>query len=168
MLLFLKNLLFTVAVPGTVAVFLPYSIATRSGAGCCLERARLLLSAPLFLVGAAVYFWCLWDFAVAGRGTPAPIDPPKQLVVRGLYRYVRNPMYLGVLLVVVGWAELFRSAHVLEYGLGVILVAHCFVVLVEEPLLRRRFGASYEAYCRAVRRWLPGGAYRGGARRSPV
>src|SRR5260370_317651 len=82
---------------------------------CCPERARLLLAAPLFLVGASVYFWCLWDFAVAGRGTPAPIDPPKQLVVRGLYRSVRNPMYLGVLLVVAGWVELFRAARVLEY-----------------------------------------------------
>jgi protein-S-isoprenylcysteine O-methyltransferase Ste14 len=160
-LLVLKNLLFTVVVPGTVGVFLPYWIATRSGAGCCLERTRLLLSAPLFLVGAGVYFWCLWDFAVAGRGTPAPIDPPTQLVVRGLYRYVRNPMYLGVLLVVLGWAELFRSAHVLEYGLGIVLVAHCFVVLVEEPLLRRRFGAADASYGRAVRRWLPGRAYRG-------
>lgn len=160
-LLLLKNLLFTVVVPGTVAVWLPYSIATRGGASCCPERSRLLLAAPLFLIGASVYFWCLWDFAVVGRGTPAPIDPPKQLVVRGLYRHVRNPMYLGVLLVVAGWAELFRSARLLEYGLAVALLFHCFVVLMEEPLLRRRFGPSYESYCRAVWRWLPGRAYRG-------
>lgn len=162
MFLLLKNLLFTVAVPGTVAVWLPYSIATRGGASCCLEGTRWLLAAPLFLVGGSIYCWCLWDFAVAGRGTPAPIDPPKQLVVRGLYRYVRNPMYLGVLLVVAGWAELFRSARLLEYGLAVAFLFHCFVVLIEEPLLRLRFGASYASYCGAVRRWLPGRAYRGG------
>jgi protein-S-isoprenylcysteine O-methyltransferase Ste14 len=121
---------------------------------------RLLWSAPLFLLGAGVYFWCLWNFAVTGRGTPAPIDPPKRLAVRGLYRHVRNPMYLGVLLVVAAWAAVSGAGRVVEYGLGVTVVFHLFVVLLEEPLLRHRFGASYEAYCRAVSRWLPGRAYR--------
>lgn len=160
MLLFLKNFVFTVFVPGTVAVFIPYRIVARAGSGWVFEPSRLLWSAPLFLLGAAIYLWCLWDFAVTGRGTPAPIDPPKQLVVRGLYRYVRNPMYLGVLLIVAGWAVLARSGRVVEYGLMVAVVVHVFVVAVEEPLLRRRFGASYEAYRRAVGRWLPGRAYR--------
>lgn len=160
MLLFLKNFLFTVFVPGTVAVFVPYRILTRASPGLAFELSRLVWSAPLFLVGAGIYFWCLWDFAVTGRGTPAPIDPPKRLVVRGLYRHVRNPMYLGVLLVVAAWAVLSRSGRVVEYGLGVAIAFHLFVVLVEEPLLRHRFGASYEAYCRAVGRWLPGRAYR--------
>ncbi len=114
MLLLLKNLLFTVFVQGTVAVLIPYRIVSRAGPGVVVEPARLLLAAPLFVVGAAIYRWCLWDFAVTGRGTPALIDPPKQLVVRGLYRYVRNPMYLGVLLVVAGWAVLSRSARVGE------------------------------------------------------
>lgn len=160
MLLLLKNLLFTVFVPGTVAVFIPYCIA-RSSEGFDLDTPRLLWSAPLFLFGAGIYVWCLWDFAVAGRGTPAPIDPPKRLVVRGLYRRVRNPMYLGVLLVIGGWIVLSRRVAVLEYGLVVTLCFHLFVVLMEEPLLRRRFGPSYAAYCRAVRRWLPGRPYGG-------
>lgn len=160
MLLFLKNLLFTVFVPGTVAVFIPYRILSRTGPGWVFERSQLFWSAPLFLLGAGIYFWCLWDFAVTGRGTPAPIDPPKRLVVRGLYRRVRNPMYLGVLLVVAGWAVVSRSGRVVGYGLGVAVVFHLVVVLMEEPLLRRRFGASYEAYCRAVNRWLPGRPYR--------
>lgn len=159
MLLFLKNLLFTVFVPGTVAVFIPYRIVARGSQGVVFETPRLLWSAPLFLVGASIYFWCLWDFAVAGRGTPAPIDPPKHLVVRGLYRRVRNPMYLGVLLVIAGWTLFSRSRAVLEYGIGVAVLFHLFVVLVEEPLLRRRFGASYASYCRAVRRWVPGRPY---------
>jgi protein-S-isoprenylcysteine O-methyltransferase Ste14 len=153
-LLFLKNLLFTVLVPGTVAVFIPYRLITR-GLVPVAQWPRLILAAPVFLLGAAIYFWCLWDFATAGRGTPAPIDPPTALVVRGLYRYVRNPMYLGVLSIIAGWVLLFGSLPVLEYGIGVALLFHLFVVLVEEPLLRRRFGASYDAYCRAVRRWIP-------------
>jgi protein-S-isoprenylcysteine O-methyltransferase Ste14 len=156
MLLFAKNFLFTVFGPGTVAVFVPYRIAARAHPGWGFERSRLLC----FLLGAGIYFWCLWDFAISGRGTPAPIDPPKHLVVRGLYRYVRNPMYLGVWLVVAAWAVFTGSGRVVQYGLGVAVVAHLFVVLVEEPLLRHRFGTSYEAYCRAVSRWLPGTAYR--------
>jgi protein-S-isoprenylcysteine O-methyltransferase Ste14 len=159
MLLFLKNLLFTVLVPGTVAVFIPYRIVVQGTQGPVFEISRVFWSSPLFVIGASIYFWCLWDFAVVGRGTPAPIDPPKQLVVRGLYRHVRNPMYLGVLLVIAGWAVWSRSSAVLEYGLGVAALFHLFVVLVEEPLLRRQFGASYESYCRAVGRWVPGRAY---------
>ncbi len=156
MLLFLKNLLFTVLVPGTVAVFLPYWIVARNREALHVEPVRALLAAPFVALGAATYFWCLWEFAVTGRGTPAPIDPPKRLVVRGLYRYVRNPMYVGVLLVIAGWAVLFGFGAVLRYGAAVAVAFHLFVVLVEEPLLRRRFGEAYDAYCRAVRRWVPG------------
>src|SRR3989337_2040373 len=93
--LFLKNLVFTVLVPGTVAVLLPYWMIARSGQTLTVDPARLLLAGPPMLRGATIYFGCLWDFAVTGRGTPAPIDPPKYLVVRGLYRYVRNPMYVS-------------------------------------------------------------------------
>jgi protein-S-isoprenylcysteine O-methyltransferase Ste14/HD superfamily phosphohydrolase YqeK len=155
--LFVKNLLFTIFVPGTVAFYLPYAIGTRDRALSTFETGRLLLAAPLLVTGAAIYLWCVWDFATAGRGTPAPIDPPKQLVVRGLYRTVRNPMYLGVLLVLAGWLALFRVWTLLAYASGVWLVVHGFVVFVEEPGLRRRFGAAYDVYCRRVRRWWPGG-----------
>jgi len=155
MLLLLKNVLFTVFVPGTVACFVPYRIVTRTAGIFPLDAARLILAAPVAVLGLSIYFWCLWDFAMAGRGTPAPIDPPKQLVVRGLYRRVRNPMYLGVVLVVAAWALLFRSGAVLAYGVAVGLLFHLFVVLVEEPLLRRRFGAAYQSYCRTVPRWVP-------------
>jgi protein-S-isoprenylcysteine O-methyltransferase Ste14 len=156
MLLFLKNLLFTVLVPGTVAVYVPLSLAR--GAGQAFAPAApvaLLLALPLLATGAAIYFWCLWDFAVTGRGTPAPIDAPKQLVRRGLYRYVRNPMYVGVLAVVAGWAVFFGSWRVAGYGAAVALGFHLFVVLVEEPMLRAQFGDGYTAYCREVGRWLP-------------
>ena len=152
MILFLKNLLFTVLIPGTVGVYLPLRLA---GLGQRPPAWAWFLAAPLLLAGAFVYFWCLWNFAVTGRGTPAPIDPPKKLIVRGPHRYVRNPMYLGVLSVVFGWAVLFRSTEILVYGIGVALLFHLVVIVIEEPSLRRLFGAEYEEYCRSVRRWVP-------------
>ena len=154
-MLFLKNLVFTVLVPGTVAVVIPWRLASASLASRPLTVTDWLPAAPAFLAGASIYFWCLWDFATAGRGTPAPIDPPKTLVVRGLYRYVRNPMYVGVLLVIVGWTILTRSPNVAIYAALVAMAFHLFVVFVEEPMLRAQFGESYGAYCRSVSRWWP-------------
>jgi len=155
-LLFVKNALFTILVPGTVAFYLPYAIGTRGLALSTVGPARLMAAAPLLLIGSAVYLWCLWDFATTGRGTPAPIDPPKELVVRGLYRTVRNPMYVGVLFIIAGWLALFQSWALLAYATVVGLLFHGFVVLVEEPMLQRRYGAAYDTYRRKVRRWWPG------------
>ena len=93
--LFLKNVLFTVLVPGTVAVYLPLRMAKSSTP----TLWSMLSGLPALATGVAMYAWCLWDFATFGRGTPAPMDAPKRLVVRGLYRYTRNPMYVGVLAV---------------------------------------------------------------------
>ncbi|HEV8483964.1 MAG TPA: isoprenylcysteine carboxylmethyltransferase family protein [Blastocatellia bacterium] len=159
MLLFLKNALFTVIVPGTVAVLVPFRILSRRSYSFELRGPLQYLALLLLLLGTAVYLRCVWDFAVTGRGTPAPIDAPKVLVVRGLYRYVRNPMYVGVLLVVLGWSALFGSSALLIYAGSVGLFFHLFVVVVEEPILRRKFGESYEQYCSSVRRWLPGRSY---------
>ena len=156
MVLFLKNILFTALVPGTVAAFLPYRIALVDGQLPPRPPLDLLLATPFVAAGLAIYLWCLWNFAVTGRGTPAPIDPPKQLVVRGLYRHVRNPMYVGVLLVITGWVLAYRSLALLGYAVAVTVAFHLFVVRLEEPLLRRRFGSAYKAYCQSVRRWLPG------------
>ena len=101
------------------------------------------------------YFWCAWDFAFAGEGTPAPIDPPKMLVWQGLYRIVRNPIYVGVLLVLLGEAILFESQMLLAYVPVVWLWLHLFTVYYEEPTLRKKFGDVYEQYCAAVPRWIP-------------
>jgi len=127
-----------------------------------LVAVLLLLKNLLFtiLVSGTVAAWCLWDFAITGRGTPAPIKPPKTLVVRGLYRYTCNPMYVGVLTVIGGWALLFGSTDLAIYGLGVATVFHFFVVLYEEPHLRSVFGGSYEQYLSKVGRWLPLGRKR--------
>jgi len=109
----------------------------------------------MFVIGAAVYFRCAWEFAARGLGTPAPIAPTKFLVTTALHRYVRNPMYLGVALAILGEAALFRSIHVAEYAGIMLLIAHTFVVLYEEPTLQRQFGESYEEYRRNVPRWIP-------------
>jgi len=105
--------------------------------------------------GASIYFRCAWEFSVRGLGTPAPIAPTKFLVVGGLHRYVRNPMYLGVALVIVGEAALFRAPHLAEYAALMLLIAHLFVIFYEEPTLHRQFGDSYDEYRRAVPRWIP-------------
>jgi protein-S-isoprenylcysteine O-methyltransferase Ste14 len=112
--------------------------------------AIVVLAAPFVLR-------CIWDFAWAGEGTPAPFDPPRRLVVRGLYRWVRNPMYLTFGAVFVGEALLFPAVTRDMLVLVPVLwsVATMFVMLYEEPTLRRLFGKDYEAYARNVHRWLP-------------
>jgi protein-S-isoprenylcysteine O-methyltransferase Ste14 len=152
MALALKNLLFTVFVPGTVAGFLPW-LFTRGEPPA--SAAAMALALLLFAAGGAIYFWCLWDFASFGRGTPAPIDAPKKLVVRGLYRYTRNPMYVGVLTVILGWAVLFGAPGLLLYAAVVATCFQLFVVYYEEPQLTRVFGESYREYRARVGRWLP-------------
>jgi len=151
MILFIKNLAFTLIVPGTVAVAIPLT-AFRHGP---VEWTWYMLSAlPLMLAGACIYLWCLWHFARTGRGTPAPIDPPKFLVERGLYRFTRNPMYVGVLCVIGSWALLFQSVAIAIYLLAVAAAFQTVVLGYEEPYLRDTFGADYEAYCSRVPRWF--------------
>jgi protein-S-isoprenylcysteine O-methyltransferase Ste14 len=149
----LKTLIFTVVVPGTVAVLVPQWLL--GGAGRFAGGAGRAVAAFLLCVGLAIYLRCAWDFAIAGRGTPAPVDPPRELVVRGLYCYSRNPMYLGVLSLVLGQAALFGSVRLLGYAAALLVTFHLFVVLYEEPGLRYRFGDGYLRYCAGVRRWLP-------------
>ena len=105
--------------------------------------------------GAAVALWCVCAFVCIGKGTPAPFDPPRRLVVRGPYRCVRNPMYLGAALLLGGVALFYRSPVVAIYGLALLAMAHLIVVFYEEPTLRRSFGPDYEKYCRCVPRWWP-------------
>jgi protein-S-isoprenylcysteine O-methyltransferase Ste14 len=152
MALLLKNLFFTFLVPGTVAGLLPWSIVDGAApaTGWTLPIAVLL-----FARGAAIYSWCVWDFASFGRGTPAPIDAPKRLVVRGLYRYTRNPMYLGVLTFLLGWTLLYQLPGLVLYAALVGTLVHTFVLLYEEPHLEREFADEYRAYKTRVGRWLP-------------
>jgi protein-S-isoprenylcysteine O-methyltransferase Ste14 len=152
----LKTLIFSVLVPGTVAACVPYRIlsAQPESAPLALGAARFV-GIPLMVLGALGYLWCAWDFATKGLGTPAPIDPPRTLVAQGLYRHVRNPMYVSVLLVLLGESLFFESRRLLLYAGVVWLIVHSFVLAYEEPTLRRKFGAAYEEYRRRVPRWLP-------------
>ena len=152
MVLLLKNLLFTVLVPGTVAGYVPWLIARE---GSLTWGAGAALALLLFAAGGAIYFWCLWDFASFGRGTPAPIDAPKKLVIRGLYRYTRNPMYVGVLTVLLGWVLLSGTLTLLIYSACVGTCFQLFIVFYEEPQLSKAFGESYHEYRARVGRWLP-------------
>jgi protein-S-isoprenylcysteine O-methyltransferase Ste14 len=147
-------LLFTILVPGTVAVLVPYLLLSSASPPASLGPLRFVGLLPL-LLGVATYCWSAASFALVGKGTPAPIDPPKELVVRGPYRYVRNPMYLGVVLVLVGEALIWASPTLLIYAALILLACHLFVVYYEEPTLQRQFGDAYAHYCRSVPRWLP-------------
>ena len=110
----------------------------------------------LIAAGIALYLACaFWGFAIHGKGTPLPLDPPKKLVVVGPYGVVRNPMYWSVASVMLGEAVVFHSVALLQlvaaFAVGVIL----FVLSIEEPALKQKFGSEYEEYCRRVPRWLP-------------
>jgi protein-S-isoprenylcysteine O-methyltransferase Ste14 len=162
-LLFLETIVFTVVVPGAVTFWIPRDLLGIWGptSPTSWSVRHVLALVPLTL-GLAVYLRCLWEFAARGRGIPAPIDHPKQLVVTGLYRYVRNPMYVGVLLSLLGEALFFASRRFLVYAIIWLAVVHLNVILYEEPNLRRKFGSSYERYVTGVRRWIPGRKYLGG------
>jgi len=119
-------------------------------------RWRWIAALPSVL-GFAVALRCMWDFGWSGHGTPAPIAPPKKLVITGPYRYVRNPMYLGFFTGWIGLWVVFGRTNWLAMAIAVAVVlgTALFVRLYEEPTLRRTFGAKYEEYCRNVHRWVP-------------
>jgi protein-S-isoprenylcysteine O-methyltransferase Ste14 len=149
----LKTAVFTVVVPGLVAVYAPYRIL--KGFPPLQNGLLTWLGGVIIVFGALVYLRCAWDFAVAGRGTPAIFDPPRNLVVRGMHRYVRNPMYVGVLSLIAGEAMLFHAKSLAIYAGLVWIFFHLFVLLYEEPTLERKFGDSYLKYKGSVGRWLP-------------
>lgn len=153
-LLAVRALFFLVLCPGTVAVFLPYLILESAGrVDPAAPGPQAIAAAFLIAAGAAVLLSCVWHFAVAGRGTLAPVDPPRHLVVSGLYRFTRNPMYNGVLAVLLGEAWLFSSPRLLSYAAAVFVAFHAFIVLHEERALAAEFGRSYAEYREAVPRW---------------
>jgi protein-S-isoprenylcysteine O-methyltransferase Ste14 len=111
-------------------------------------------------IGTVIALWCIFAFVFVGKGTPAPIDPPRRLVVRGPYRFVRNPMYIAAGLALVGLAIFYESILVALYAGLFLLAAHIFVVGYEEPTLRQTFGQEYDGYFVRVRRWWPAGDHR--------
>ncbi len=150
----LKTIFFMLLVPGLLLGVLPAWFMATDTALFSFGVFRWL-AVPFWLVGTGVMLWCAWDFTVKGRGTPAPIDPPKELVVSGLYRYVRNPMYDGALLVLLGHVLWFPSMSLIVSPVILFAAFHLFVVFYEERHLHKTFGAAYDEYCRNVPRWLP-------------
>ena len=149
----LKSILFFILAPGVVAGYLPLTLFRT---GVQIQTGFLFyLALPFWIVGVVILVWCFWDFVQKGKGTPAPIEPPKQLVVSGLYNYVRNPMYVGVLLVIIGHFLWFGFWNLLIYAVVVFTAFSIFVIFYEEPNLKQRFGEAYEAYLKRVPRWVP-------------
>lgn len=141
---------------GVVLVFLPARVLSRSGViQPPAMGARQVVGIVVVTAGAALALWSVVTFAFVGRGTPAPFDPPRRLVVQGPYRVVRNPMYIGAALALGGAALFYQSFPLLGYTVLFSLITHLFVLWYEEPTLRRTFGNEYDGYCERVRRWWP-------------
>ena len=156
MFVFARAVIYATLFIGLLLVFVP---------GRILEASGIVRPAPLgpaayagiFVgaVGGALALWCIVTFASVGRGTPAPFDPPRKLVVQGPYGYVRNPMYIGAAFALCGAAIYYRSIPLLGYVGAFLVASHIFVVWHEEPTLGRLFGDEYRTYRARVRRWLP-------------
>ncbi len=156
MFVFARAVTYAALFIGFVLIYLPGRLLSRAGivrpaAIAVPQVAGMVIGAA----GAAVALWCIFTFATIGKGTPAPFDPPRRLVIRGPYRFVRNPMYIGAGLALASAALFYESLPLLGYAAVFFLATHVFVLLYEEPTLRRTFGQEYEAYCRKVRRWWP-------------
>jgi protein-S-isoprenylcysteine O-methyltransferase Ste14 len=149
--LWVKSFVFTAIVPGTVSTALPLWIIEGVGEG---NLGSSVLGLLCFVSGLGIYSGCVWDFICFGKGTPAPIHAPQHLVIRGLYHYSRNPMYVAVLLVILGWALVYMSGVLLLYCGAVWICFQMLVIFYEEPILQRLFGEGYRDYKKSVHRWL--------------
>jgi protein-S-isoprenylcysteine O-methyltransferase Ste14 len=147
------SVLFLFVAPGVVAGLVPYLLTGWESTGPPLALA--VLGALLIAAGTAVLLYAFASFVVEGRGTPAPVAPTEQLVVGGLYRYVRNPMYVAVGATIVGQALLLGRPVLLAYAAVFWAVVAAFVRGYEEPTLSARYGEEYAAYRRAVPAWWP-------------
>ncbi len=158
----LRSIAMTILLPGTVAVFLPYQLLSpieipELEAWTAADYLSLLMG----ISGLTILFWSIWVFAHRGRGTLAPIDEPRILVIDGLYRYVRNPMYVGVMLILIAECLFFWSATLLIYAGVFFVVVNGFIMGYEEIHLRAKFGDQYVQYCEKVGRWIPSKPYPG-------
>lgn len=152
--LFVKVSAFTLLVPGSVVVLVPRFLLPDSSVGS-LNFSGVSISGVLpILFGIALYFRSAYDFAFTGGGTPLPIDAPVTLVTNGPYRYTRNPMYVGILSILMGEAVLYSSLSLLYVMGAMFVVFSVFIILYEERVLRKNFGESFDRYCKAVPRWF--------------
>ncbi|HTX87758.1 MAG TPA: isoprenylcysteine carboxylmethyltransferase family protein [Bacteroidales bacterium] len=154
--LLLRNLVYLILLPGIVAGLVPYLIAGKRFSAVLHSGMSFQQTIGIFLfaVGLTVLLDCILRFALTGRGTLSPSDPTKKLVQTGLYRFSRNPMYLGVLAILAGEAVFTGSSGLWIYLLGVFAAFYLFIIFAEEPGLRKDFGEEYNAYCKRVNRWF--------------
>jgi len=156
--LFIRNLIFTILQPGVVAGLIPYWILGDQ-VGYLFNKQLLnpglhYFGLVVFLIGLVIMIGCIMNFALKGRGTLSPLDPTQKLVISGPYKWSRNPMYVGVVLMLIGEAVFFLSFELGTYALFIFILFHVFIMLVEEPRLKRDFGEKYGRYCAQVRRWF--------------
>ena len=148
--------IFLVIAPGIVAGYVPWRICRWHVEAPLLGTSSLRVVGVLLIAeGLSVLLDSFTRFALNGLGTPAPILPTRHLVVTGLYRYVRNPMYIAVVSLILGQGLFFGSVLVLEYGIAVWVAFYLFVLIYEEPTLRKSYGPEYEEFCDNVPRWIP-------------
>lgn len=154
-MVWLRSVLFSSAFIATFFVVVPRWILVATGRLAMTDGALRVVAFAILAAGGAVGLWCVGSFSAYGKGTPAPFDPPRRLVIRGPYRYVRNPMYIAGILILLGEVVLFASVPLLQYTAGFWLAVHLLVIGYEEHALARTFGEDYTAYRASVRRWLP-------------
>jgi protein-S-isoprenylcysteine O-methyltransferase Ste14 len=150
-----RSLLWAALLPGLIAGYVPWRYFGLREVALSWTDPLHLLGITLIGLGTGLLGACIWEFARGGRGTLSPADPPTELVVRGLYRYVRNPMYLSVSAILFGEVVVTRSGGLILYWSIWFAAVNLFVIGYEEPSLRRQFGTSYDHYTHAVGRWLP-------------
>ena len=154
--LFIRNLIFTILQPGIVVGFIPYLISKEkiSKVFKNVFEFNNYVGFLVFIVGILVVFYCIYDFAKRGKGTLSPADKTKELVISRLYTYSRNPMYVGIILVLIGEVIFLNSIKLLVYTIIVFIGFHLFVILVEEPRLKKDFKEKYKKYSSTVGRWF--------------
>ncbi len=150
----LKTIVYMGSLHGFFTFYLPYQIALYDKMLFDLGSLHFLAFA-LWALGSMMIVQCSVDSIRHGRGTPAHLDPPKDLVIAGWYRHVRNPIYLGALLVLFGFIIWFCSALLVAYFIFFLVTYHILIIFFEEPVLRNKFGKTYEEYCQNVPRWVP-------------
>ena len=156
MFVFLRATIYGILFIGLLLIYLPARLLSWFGfTRPATFEFQQIIGMLIGTLGAAIAAWCILTFVTIGKGTPAPFDPPRNLVIQGPYRFVRNPMYIGAGLALLGVAIFYGSWPWLGYIAVFSFALHLFVLLYEEPTLRRTFGEDYEVYCRQIRRWWP-------------
>ena len=153
--LLIRNLVFTILQPGIVAGLIPYLVVRdQFRQTLSFQQPQQIVGLLVFMIGFAAMTYCIYLFAVDGRGTLSPFDRTQKLVVKGLYRFSRNPMYVGVIGMLIGESIFFQGYLLWIYTLLVFILFNGFIFFIEEPRLKKDFGEDYLNYCRKVRRWI--------------